>query len=137
MEAALQLNKSILNAVFRMVLAERFLSVITSTGVGQALVAAEFNTGKVKWKADNFGRGSVASADGLLYVHLNSGELVLVEASPEGFKEKGRFTPPAQPARKQGQPYPEGALGYPVIANGRLYIRDLTTMWVYDISAKS
>jgi outer membrane protein assembly factor BamB len=110
---------------------------IFGTEVGEALVAAEFTTGKVKWKADKFGRGSVASADGLLFVHLHSGELVLVEASPDGFKEKGRFMPPAQPKRKQAGQYPEGALAYPVIANGRLYIRDLTTMWVYDIKASN
>jgi len=109
---------------------------IYGTEVGQALVAADFATGKVKWKADNFGYSSVASADGLLFLHLNSGAIVLVEATPEAFREKGRVTPPAQPKHKLSGSYPESAYCYPVIASGRLYIRDLETLWVYDIKAK-
>ncbi|HKG97083.1 MAG TPA: PQQ-binding-like beta-propeller repeat protein [Pyrinomonadaceae bacterium] len=104
------------------------------TEVGQKLIAAEFTTGKVKWQAENFGWGSLAAADGHLYLHLvMSGEVVLVEATPQGFREKGRFTPPAPPKHKEVGPFPEGAFAYPIIANGRLYIRDLGTLWAYDI----
>ncbi len=106
---------------------------IYGTEVGQKLIAAEFTTGKVKWQAENFGWASVAAADGLLYLHLVSGEMILVEATPEAFREKGRFTPPSPPKRKQVGQFPEGAFAYPVIANGRLYIRDLGTLWAYDI----
>jgi outer membrane protein assembly factor BamB len=105
------------------------------TEVAQKLVAVEFATGKVMWEAENFGWGSVASADGLLFVHLIDGDIALVEATPAGFRAKGRFKPPAQPKKKQVGPYPEGAFAYPVIANGRLYIRDLGTLWVYDVKA--
>ena len=59
----------------------------------------------------------------------------MVEATPEGYREKGRFTPPDQPKHKQAGPYSEKAFAYPVIANGRLYIRDLGTLWAYDIKA--
>ena len=99
----------------------------------QKLVAVEFTTGKVKWAADNFGWASIASADGLLYCHFINGDIALVEATPEAFREKGRFSPPNQPKKKQVGQFPEGAFAYPVIANGRLYIRDLGTMWAYDI----
>jgi outer membrane protein assembly factor BamB len=105
------------------------------TEVGQKLVAVEFTTGKVKWQAENFGWSSLACADGLLYVHGINGEVALVEATPEAFREKGRFTPPAPPKHKQAGPFPEGSFAYPVIANGRLYIRDLGTLWAYDIKA--
>jgi outer membrane protein assembly factor BamB len=105
------------------------------TEVGQKLVAAEFTTGKIKWQADTIGWASVAYADGHLYLHGINGQIALAEASPEGYREKGRFTPPAQPKKKQVGPYPEGAFAYPVIANGRLYIRDLGTLWAYDIKA--
>ena len=105
------------------------------TEVGQKLVASEFTTGKVKWQAENFGWASLAYADGLLYLHLLNGEVVLAEATPEAFREKGRLTPPAPPKHKQIGPFPEMAFTYPVIANGRLYIRDLETLWVYDIKA--
>jgi hypothetical protein len=42
---------------------------------------------------------------------------------------------PAQPKHKQAEGGNEMAFAYPVIANGRLYIRDLGTLWVYDIKA--
>ncbi len=103
------------------------------TEVGQNLVAADFTTGKVKWQDKSFGWASLAYADGHLYLHGINGELALVEASPEAYRIKGRFTPPAQPKKKQVGPFPEGAFAYPVIANGRLYIRDLGTLWAYDI----
>jgi outer membrane protein assembly factor BamB len=100
---------------------------------GAGLVAVEFTTGKVKWQAECIGRGSVAYADGLLYLHGENGEIALVEATPEAYREKGRFTPPAQPARKKLGPYPEKAWTYPAIANGKLYIRDNGTLWAFDI----
>ena len=110
---------------------------IYGTEAGQGLVSAEFATGKVKWKSDNFGWASVAAADGHLYLHFITGDMVLVEASPDAFREKGRFTPPNQPKKKQVGQFPEAAFAYPVIANGRLYIRDLGTLWAYDIKAGS
>ena len=106
------------------------------TEVGQKLVSAEFNTGKVNWTAESVGWASIAAADGNLYLHGLNGDLALVQATPEGYREKGRFTPPAQPTKKKVGPYPEGAFTYPVIANGTLYIRDLGTMWAWDIKAK-
>jgi outer membrane protein assembly factor BamB len=101
----------------------------------EGLVAVEFATGKVKWQSEGIGSGSVAYADGLLYLHGENGDVALVEATPEAYREKGRFTPPTQPKRKRQGPYPEKAWTYPVIANGRLYIRDITTLWAFDIKA--
>jgi outer membrane protein assembly factor BamB len=105
------------------------------TEVGQKLVAAEFATGKVKWQTENFGWGSIAYADGSLYLHLVNGDMILVDANGETFREKGRFTPPAQPKHAKMGDFGEAAFAYPVIANGRLYIRDLGTLWAYDIKA--
>jgi len=106
------------------------------TEVGQKLVAVEFATGKIVWQQENFGWGSVVAADGMLYLHLVDGTYVLVEATPTGYREKGRFMPPAAPQHAKNGDFAEAAFSYPVIANGRLYIRDLGTMWVYDIKAK-
>ena len=106
----------------------------TEIAVGE-LVAMEFITGKVKWKAESIGRVSLAYADGLLYLHGLNGVIALVEANPEAYREKGRFTPPNQPKHKHAGDVPEQAFAYPVIANGRLYIRDLGTLWAYDIKA--
>ena len=102
---------------------------------GEVLVAVEFATGKVKWKAKDFGWASVAYADGHLYLHHLNGDVGLVEATPDSYREKGRFTPSKQPKHKQVGPFPEMSFAYPVIANGRLYIRDLGTLWAYDIKA--
>jgi outer membrane protein assembly factor BamB len=99
------------------------------------LVAIEFGTGKMKWQAECIGRGSVAFADGLIFIHGENGDVALVEATPEAYREKGRFTPPTQPKRNRQGPYPEKAWTYPVISNGRLYIHDIGTLWVYDIKA--
>jgi outer membrane protein assembly factor BamB len=101
----------------------------------KALVAVEFTTGKVKWKAEDFGRASLAWAEGQLYLHDEGGDVRLVEASADAFHEKGRFTPPAPPQHKTAGSFSERAFSFPVIANGRLYIRDLGTLWAYDVRA--
>ena len=59
-----------------------------------------------------------------------------IKGVAEAYREKGRFTPPLQPKRRRLGPYPEKAWTYPVIANGRLYIRDIGTLWAFDIKAK-
>src|SRR5207245_723017 len=60
----------------------------------QGLLCVEFITGKVKWKDKCVGAGSVCYADGRLYVHgEGSGAVALVEATPDAYREKGRFTP--------------------------------------------
>ena len=99
---------------------------------GQAMVCLEFATGGVKWQAPALGPASLCFADGRLYLHGENGEVALVEPSPESYRERGRFTPPEQPKHTiRG----EKAWAYPVVANGRLYIRDLEHLWCYDVSA--
>jgi outer membrane protein assembly factor BamB len=95
------------------------------------LMAVDFNTGKVRWKAEGIGSGSIAYADGLLFLHGENGDVALVEATAEAYREKGRFTPSGQPQHPGGPM--EKAWTYPVVANGRLYIRDLGTLWCYDV----
>ena len=89
----------------------------------------------MKWKAENFGRASVAYADGHLYVHDENGDFVLVEATPEALSRKGPIHSAESAKEKTGGADSEKAFAYPVIANGRLYIRDLETLWAYDIKA--
>jgi outer membrane protein assembly factor BamB len=97
---------------------------------GQALLCAEFKTGKLKWEERSVAPGSLCYADERLYIHGENGDVALVEASTEGYREKGRFTPPGQPERGRTK-----AWSYPVVANGRLYIHDLGTLWAYDVKA--
>jgi len=98
----------------------------------QAVVCAEFTTGEVKWTQRGPAPGSVCYADGCIYLHGENGDMTLIEASPDGYREKGRFTPPGQPDRGRSK-----AWAYPVVANGRLYIRDLGVLWCYDVRATS
>jgi outer membrane protein assembly factor BamB len=95
---------------------------------GQGLLCAEFLTGNLKWQERAVGAGSLCFAEGNLYVHGENGDLALVEASPDSYREKGRFTPPEAPDRGRSK-----AWAYPVVADGRLYIRDMGSLWCYDI----
>jgi outer membrane protein assembly factor BamB len=92
--------------------------------------AADFATGKILWRAEGIGPGAVLYAQGRLYFHGENGDCALAEARPDAYREKGRFTPPGQPKRKDSK---ERAWSYPVVADGRLYIRDLGVLWCYDI----
>jgi outer membrane protein assembly factor BamB len=94
----------------------------------EGLMCVDFKTGDVKWQERGVGAGSVCYADGRLYVHGEKGDVALVETSSEGYREKGRFALPDQPDRGKSQ-----AWAYPVVANGRLYVRDLGELWCYDI----
>jgi outer membrane protein assembly factor BamB len=96
----------------------------------QGMVAVDFVTGKVKWQAEGIGPGAIQLADGRFYLHAENGDVLLVEANPEAYREAGRFTPPDQPKRSRGR---EMAWTYPVVANGKLYIRDLGTLWCFDV----
>ena len=54
--------------------------------------------------------------------------MTLVEATPEGYREAGSFTPPYA----SGKP----AWPHPVVANGKLYLRDQDVLLCYDVAAK-
>jgi outer membrane protein assembly factor BamB len=92
----------------------------------------EFKTGKVLWKESRkLGKGSITCADGQLYCYSESdGTVVLIEASPEGWKENGRFKIPQQTKlpRKRGKIWT-----HPVVANGRLYLRDQDLIFCYQV----
>jgi len=99
----------------------------------QGLMCVEFTSGNVKWQEKGVGPGSICFADGRLYVHGENLEVALVEATPEAYREKGRFTPPDAPDHSK-QMGPK-AWAYPVVANGRLYLRDANLLWCYDVKA--
>ena len=91
----------------------------------------DFATGKVKWSEPGIGRGSVSLADGRLYcVSEKGGTVALVEPSAEGWTESGRFKLP----RESKQRKPSGGLWtHPVIANGKLYVRDQELLFCFDV----
>jgi outer membrane protein assembly factor BamB len=91
-----------------------------------ALQCFELSTGKVVWQALCVGKGCISSGDGMLIVRGEQGTLALVEATPEGYRERGRFDLP-----ERTSDYPHT---HPVIAGGRLYIRDQNTLWCYLVA---
>jgi len=94
---------------------------------GNILTAMHFDTGEVAWKDRSVGKGSIVYADGNLYALSENGVVGLVEVSPAGYKEKGRF-------RIQQENLPTWA--HPVVAGGRLYLRDQDTIYAYDVRDK-
>ncbi|HEX8161651.1 MAG TPA: PQQ-binding-like beta-propeller repeat protein [Pyrinomonadaceae bacterium] len=91
------------------------------------LTAMRFDTGEVAWRDRSVGKGSLVYADGMLYALSENGVVGLVEATPTGYSEKGRF-------RIQQGSLPTWT--HPVIAGGRLYLRDQDTIYAYDVRQK-
>jgi outer membrane protein assembly factor BamB len=98
-------------------------------------VCQEFKTGAVLWAEQRaLGRGSVTAADGRLYCCAEKGGVVaLVEPNTAGWSEKGRLKLP----RESKQRKPSGGLWtHPVVANGRLYVRDQELLHCYDVAKR-
>jgi outer membrane protein assembly factor BamB len=100
----------------------------------QGLLCVDFATGAIKWDDRSVGPASLCFADSRLYLHGENGEVALIEPSPDGYREKGRFSPPDQPKHSNQM---EKAWAYPVVSNGRLYIRDHNMLWCYDVKSSS
>ena len=100
---------------------------------GGYLVCLDFQTGKTLWNERDpdkrrVRKGSVAVADGRIYYRTEEGILLLIEPSRKEYVERGRFE---QPDRTR-QP----AWTHPVLANGKLYVRDQDALFCYDVKAR-
>ncbi len=91
------------------------------------LTCMDFATGAVDWRDRSVGKGQVITAEGLLYLQGEDGVAGLAKATPEGYREISRFE-----FSKAEQP----TWALPVIADGRLYIRDQDRLNCYDIRAQ-
>jgi outer membrane protein assembly factor BamB len=90
------------------------------------LACIDVNTGERKWKEGRFGFGQVILASGHLVITSGeTGEVVLVKATPDKYTEVARF------AAVQGTTW-----NYPAIADGRLLVRNSAEMAAYDISGR-
>lgn len=98
---------------------------------GKGWTCQDFKTGEAKWQErDKFRKGSIAYADGRLYLRQEdkAGTVALIEATPDGYREHGRFD---QPDRSGKNSWP-----HPVIAGGKMYLRDQDVLLCYDVKAK-
>lgn len=91
---------------------------------------AEFLTGKRMWNERGSGKGSAAvtAADGYLYIRYDNGVMVLAKASPDAYEEVSSFEIPYSGERP--------SWSHPVIAGGRMYLREQDRVLCYDISAR-
>jgi outer membrane protein assembly factor BamB len=100
---------------------------------GGALVCLDFQTGNVLWDEHDDSehrapKGSVALADGRLYYRTERGTMILIEPNQKEYVGRGHFD---QPDRSKLP-----AWAHPVIANGKLYLRDQDVLLCYDVKKK-
>jgi len=90
------------------------------------LACVEAKTGKTVWTNRSVGKGSMTYVDGKLILRSEGNDAIaMVEATPTGYKELGRFD---QPFRSNRRSWP-----YPVVVDGKLYIRDQNVLLCYDL----
>jgi outer membrane protein assembly factor BamB len=92
-----------------------------------SLICLNFETGEIAWQDRSVSKGSLVYADGHLYCFGEKNSVALVEANPKEHVEKGRFDV------AKGD-FPTWA--HPVVANGRLYLRDMKNLTCYKVSAE-
>jgi outer membrane protein assembly factor BamB len=91
---------------------------------GDTLMCIEFKTGNIMWQHRSVGKGSLVVADGMLYLLSEGHQVALAEATPEEYREHGKF-------KIEGHGRPSWA--HPVVASGVLYIRDQDSLTAYDV----
>ena len=92
---------------------------------GTQFRCVEWKTGKVRWSKEGFGCGALIAADGQLIVLSEGGDLVLVEPTPESYREKARATVLTGPVR-----------AHPALAGGRLVARDNKKLVCWDLNRR-
>jgi outer membrane protein assembly factor BamB len=99
---------------------------------GGGWTCQNFMTGEEVWSNnDDLKKGAIAYADGMFYcLNEDDGTVALIEASPKEWIEKGRFKiePQSEKRKKAGRIWM-----HPVIANGKLYLRDQEKFFCYDV----
>jgi outer membrane protein assembly factor BamB len=92
------------------------------------LKCMNFRTGEVMWEQEGFDKGSVVGFGDHLIIYGANGILALAEANPKEYVEKASFE-----SSQQGR----SCWSVPVLANGRLYVRDQERLVCLDVRAKS
>jgi outer membrane protein assembly factor BamB len=99
---------------------------------GAGWTCQDWKTGEQVWVEKNkFRKGAIAYADSQLYcIQEDDGAVALIDASPNGWNEKGRFKFDPQTAIRSQR----GKIWtHPVISNGRLYLRDQDLIHAYAV----
>jgi outer membrane protein assembly factor BamB len=94
---------------------------------GGIFSCVELATGNRKWKKGRYGTGQVLllADQGVLLVLSDQGQAVLVAAKPDAFEELAQF-----------QAISGKTWNHPVIAHGRLYLRNAEEIACYELAPK-
>ncbi|MEM8932242.1 MAG: PQQ-binding-like beta-propeller repeat protein [Acidobacteriota bacterium] len=93
---------------------------------GNFLTCVDADTGEMVWKSRPPGEGDLVLVDGHLVVLLRTGEIVIVEATPDAYTEVAR-----------GRALDRGYFTRPSFAGGKVYVRNLTDIAAIDVTAAS
>jgi outer membrane protein assembly factor BamB len=88
------------------------------------LNCVELETGNLVWSKKKFGKGAITLAAGHLFITTKSGDLVLIEATPQEYREKARLVEFLGENRT-----------VPTISGGKLFLRDREHIYCLDIAA--
>jgi len=83
----------------------------------------ELATGKVKWDHAGFGQGNVILVGSRLVALAEDGNVVIVEASPDGYKEVCRT-----------KAFNDKCWSTPAFADGKIYVRSISQGRCFDVS---
>lgn len=83
-------------------------------GAPAELRCIDVKTGRTKWQQSRFGMAHLILADGKLLALRTEGELLLLELTPDRYRELGRVELTQDIARAQ-----------PALSNGRYFVRDI------------
>jgi outer membrane protein assembly factor BamB len=95
-------------------------------GLDEGIMACvDVATGERKWKGGRYGYGQIILASDHIILISDTGELVLIKATPDSHQEVAKF------AALEGKTW-----NYPAIANGKLLVRNANQMACFDIAAR-
>ncbi|MCX6283632.1 MAG: PQQ-binding-like beta-propeller repeat protein, partial [Bacteroidetes bacterium] len=101
--------------------------IFGSDDSGKAWYCTDWKTGTDMYSGKVTGKGNIISAEGLLYLYGDNGEIVLAQPTPTDFGKIASFKVPFGTAQHWS---------HLVIKNGRLYVRHGNSLMVYDIRKK-
>ena len=98
---------------------------------GYGWVCQDFKSGELMWNEKKaLGKGAIAYADGRFYcLGEGDGRVILIEATRKvGHPKENLQFPPNQAEKSKGKVWT-----HPVIANGKMYLRDQELIFCYDV----
>lgn len=109
----------------------KFSSVVLHQGHiygfdGASLACLELATGERRWKGGHYGYGQLVLAGSHLLVQLESGEVALVEASPDSLREISRFVALS-----------DRTWNHPVLAGNLLLVRNDREAACFELSIRT